>query len=234
MKSECFIIPTKVDNQSHRFYIDRCIESIRRVYPDTLIVIALSKGTSSMEIDGDNIIQVQNPYFSTLGCICLFHLNKYADYAYVIHDSMVITKQFPMTSAPVSFIYSFDEPGMCSNIYMENYSKLLEPSECYAMVSKHRRGCFGVSMGLDHDIIGKLGVLPIIPNVTTKNDFCAMERIFSFLCASNRIQVEVICGDIFGEANPWKYSEFSTMSLNDILARNFDVCVVKSMVGRTE
>lgn len=234
MKRECFIIPTKIDTPSQSFYIYRCLESIRAIYPDTLIVIALSKGTSQLNISDTNTIQVENPYFSTLGCIYLFYVHKYAEYAYILHDSMVVINIFPTPIKPISFIYTFNEPGMSANVYGQNYTKLLSPMQCHDMITKQRYGCFGVSMGLRHDIIEKLNIFQIIPRVVTKNDFCAMERIFAYLCKSNGIEYDVICGDIFGETNPWSHPEFASMSLHDIKSKNYKVCVVKSLVGRTE
>ena len=234
MKQECFIIPTKIDNDVQSFYIHRCLKSIRTFYPSTLIIIALSTGTNILEIDDPNIIQVKNPYFSTLGCIYLFHIHKYANYAYILHDSMTLTSILPPSKNSISFMYMFDEPGMSSNIYAENYKKILTPSQCYDMINNQKIGCFGVSMGLDQSIIENIGILELIPSVTTKTDFCAMERIFAYLCDSNGITYDVLCGSIFGCANPWENPQLSTMSFDEIVSKNYGLCVIKTLVGRTE
>lgn len=232
--NECFIIPTKIDTPSQEFYIHRCLKSIRRLYPVTKIIIALSKNTAQLSIEDPNTTQVENPYFSTLGCLYLFYKHKYADYAYILHDSMVVNTHIPRTTSEVSFMYTFYEPGMCANIYHANYQKLLTPYQYSDMLQHQKNGCFGVSMGLTHSVIEKLKILDVIPNITTKNDFCATERIFAYLCDSNHIAYDVLCGSIFGVADPWTHPELASMTLEDILSRNYPLCIIKSLVGRTE
>lgn len=230
----CFMIPTKIDSPSQEFYIRRCLKSIRRIYPSTPIIIALAKGTSPIATDDPHILQVENPYFSTLGCIYLLYRNNYAEYAYILHDSMVVNSLIPESSRDVSFIYSFHEPGMCAHIYHPNYQKLLSPSQYRDMLFNQKTGCFGVSMGMKLSVIERLGVLELAPKLTTKNDFCATERIFAYLCDSNHVEYDVLCGSIFGDADPWAHPELSNMSLEEILARNYRMCIIKSLVGRTE
>lgn len=230
----CFIIPVKIDSKPQEFYIHRCLKSIRRIYPVTKVIIALSKGTQSLSLDDPNIIQIENPYFSTLGCIYLFYKYKYADYAYILHDSMIVNDVIPESKCDISFFYSFFEPGMCSHIYHPNYQKLLSPHQYSEMLRIQKIGCFGVSMALKHSVIEKLGILDIIPKLTTKNDFCAMERIFAYLCTAGSIDYDVFCGSIFGDADPWAHPELSNMTLEEILHRKYKMCIIKSLVGRTE
>lgn len=234
MRSTCFIIPVKIDTPSQSFYVHRCLASIRRLYTDTLVVLALSKDTSPVKTDHVNVIQVNNPYFSTLGCISLFHAHAYADYAYIIHDSMVLINLLPPTNTLVSFVYTFHEPGMEAHIYGQNYQTILSPEQCHRMITTQKTGCFGVSFGIDRSAIESIGILPLLPRITTKNDFCAMERVFAYLCDSNGVAYDSLCGSIFGEGDPWAHPELSTMTLDEILARNYTLCIVKSLVGRTE
>lgn len=231
---ECFILPVKINTPSQVFYIDRCLKSIRRLYPTTLIVIALAKDTSMLELDDANILQVENPYFSTLGCIYLFYKYKYADYAYILHDSMVVNRSLPTSSCDVSFFYTFHEPGMCAHIYGQNYQKILTAEQCHHMLRTQTQGCFGVSMGLRHSVIERLHILPLIEKIILKTDFCAMERIFAYLCESNGVSYDVLCGSIFGDADPWAHPELAHMTLEEILSRNYSLCIIKSLVGRTE
>ena len=230
----CFILPVKIDSPSQEFYIRRCLKSIRRLYTDSLIVIALAKNTNRITLEYENVIQVENPYFSTLGCIYLFYVNKYADYAYILHDSMIVNKPIIESDKDISFIYSFDEPGMCNEIYADSYRKLLSPTQHYDMIKTQKTGCFGVSMGLHYRAIENIGILPVLAKVTTKNDFCAMERVFAYLCQLGRCEYDVLCGTIFNESDPWVHTELSTMTLDQILERNYTMCVIKSLVGRTE
>lgn len=147
---------------------------------------------------------------------------------------MIVNTEIPASLCDVSFMYTFHEPGMSVNHYHSNYQKLLTPNQYSDMVHHQKNGCFGVSMGLTHSVIEKLKILDMIPKITTKTDFCATERIFAYLCDSNHIEYDVLCGSIFGVADPWAHPEFATMTLEDILSMKYPMCIIKSLVGRTE
>lgn len=227
------MIPVKMETSSQEFYLRRCLASIRRLYPTTKVIIALAKGTYTLSIDDPNTIQVENPYFSTLGCIYLFYKNRYAESAYILHDSMVVTKPIPKSNRDVSFLFCFHEPGMNAIQYNESYGKLLPIEQHFHMVQTSVAGCFGVAMKLNHSVIERLNILPVIPKVTTKTDFCAMERVFPYLCKRANVRVEALCGNIYGgDSDPWQHPELITMTLEEIIAKNYSACIVKSLVGR--
>jgi hypothetical protein len=235
MQSEfCFIIPVKIGTPTQEFYIRRCLESIRRLYSNTLVVIALASGTDPLVFHDDNVIQVRNPYFSTIGCLYLMYVHRYAEYAYILHDSMVVSALLPKPTKDVSFIYTFHEPGMSVEHYRDNYRKILPPYDAFELERSQMYGCFGVSMGIRHSAIERLNILPLVSKITTKTDFCAMERVFAYLCRSQNIQHDVLCGSIFAETDPWAHPEFAHMTLDELLDRKYNVCVIKSLVGRTE
>jgi hypothetical protein len=231
--SICFVIPVKIDSKKHEFYIHRCIASIRRLCNDP-IILALAKGTQRIRADYPRIEQVENPYFSTMGCLYLFDKYRYADYAYILHDSMVVLSPLPAPSSNVSFIYDFHEPGMETQHYQSNYRKLLPADLCRDMIETQTQGCFGAAMGLYHHAVSKTGILKLVMLVTTKNDFCAMERVFAYICRKSQVGHNVLCGSIFGDANPWNHPEFETMSLPDLLSLGRKEYILKSLVGRTE
>lgn len=229
----CFMVPVKIESVKHEFYVHRCIQSIRRLY-DAPIILALSNGTSELSTTMPNVTQVSNPYFSTVGCLYLFEKNKYADYAVIMHDSMVLLSEIPTPSTNVSFIYEFIEPGMETIHYGENYSRLLSPTDCHDMIKTQTQGCFGVAMGIYHSAVRKTGILDIAHSIVTKRDFCATERIFAYLCRKNDVGHNVLCGSIFSEVDPWVNRDFESMTVEQFLARGYKQCIVKSLVGRTE
>jgi hypothetical protein len=231
-ESLCFMIPVKIQIPKHEFYIRRCVKSIRRFYEKVSIIILLSDETNPIIFEDSNIFQIKNPYKFTLGCLYILDKFKCAEYAYIIHDSMIINRILPPPSKNVSFIYSFFEPGMMNNIYSESYKKILSYDDYTDLVTNHTEGCFGITMGIRCDIVTKIGVLDILTSVTTKEDGCAMERIFSFLCKKNNIEHDVLCGDIFGDTDPWAHPEFATMSLEEILNLNYPHYIIKAIINR--
>jgi hypothetical protein len=231
--SLCFIIPVKIDTVKQEFYIHRCINSIRRIY-DAPIIIALANGTSEIVTTLSNITQVLNPYFSTIGCLYLFEKNKYADYAIILHDSMVLLSEIPKPSTDVSFVYDFYEKDMDIINYNENYKRILNINDYHIMINTQKQGCFGVSMGIYHYAVEKTGILEIASKIVTKKDFCATERIFAYLCRKNHVIHSVMCGSIFSDVDPWVNKHFETMTLEEFIARGYKQCIIKSLVGRVE
>lgn len=232
MPTLCFIIPVKIDTPSQEFYIRRCVESIRMFHPEARIIVALANGTPRLGFLDSAILQVPNPYFSMLGCLYLFHVNKYADYAFIIHDSMVVIKPIPITWHGVSYIYDFQ--GELDIDYNDkSYRRLLTAEEYNTLTNTHTQGCFGVTMGIEHKTVEKCGVLRFVPRVNSKVDVCAMERIFPYLCRINKIEVNVLCnwkdGDMWNKL--WKNDE-PYLSLQDILRRNYTQCIFKTLVFR--
>jgi len=230
--SICFILAVKIDTPKHAFYVHRCIASIRRIYTEPIILV-LAPGTAAIQTDHPGIQQVENPYFGTLGCVYLFDRHRYADYAYILHDNMVVLSKLPFPSSNVTFIYDFHEPGMETRHYQKNYEKLLPPSMCRDLIETQTQGCFGPAMGIYHHAVSKTGVLALVPLVTTKDDTCAMERVFAYICRKNQVGHDVLCGSIFGDANPWIHKEFETMTLDELVSLNRKEYIIKSLAGRT-
>lgn len=233
--SFCFIIPVKITDPSQEFQIQRCFKSIRTLYPETLVVIAYAPG-SSVSIPEDQYTRVvENPYYSTMGALYLFYTNKYADYAYVIHDSMAILRPLPEPYGEFRFLFYFRE---CVRDHhgclMDAYMQLLPPEDVDALVRTLPMGCFGVSFLIRHDAIEKLGVLDIIPKVKTKHQLEGMERILAYLSIKSGVLTEdpAICGSIFApNVNPWQHS-YGTLSLEELRQLNLPQPIFKCVMGR--
>jgi hypothetical protein len=232
MPSLCFIVPVKIDTPSQEFYIRRCVESIRMFYPTAILVLVLASGTLPLDFQDPSILQVPNPYFSTLGCLYLFHVNKYTDYAIIMHDSMVVINPIPIKWHGVSYLYDFQ--GCIDLDYNDrSYRKMLTTEEYVQMTNTHTQGCFGLAIGIEHGTVEKCGILRFVPLVTTKVDLCAMERIFPYLCRTHGIDVNVLCdwyeGGLWHDV--WEKNE-PNLSLQDILKRKYTQCIFKTVVSR--
>jgi len=234
MASFCFIVTVKITNQNQEFFIKRCIDSIRRIYPDTPIIIAKSPDTVCDLPSGKNIRIEENPYYSTFGALYLFYKHRYADYAYILHDSMCITRQLPDPTGDIRFLYWFGKKDIAHNHYRRGYEKLLPTTDVDRLMSTLSYGCFGCSFLIRHSCIEKTQLLDILPNVQTKYDFEAMERIVAYLSIKHGlIDPEIaLCGDIFeSRVNPWT-NGLTYASLDDILRLKFPQPIFKSIVSR--
>ena len=233
--SICFLVPMKIDRPEHEFQIRRCVESIRYFYPRTLIVVVYAPGSRVSMPEDENLLLEENPYFATMGALYLFYTHKYADYAYVIHDSMAILRPLPEPYGDVRFLYCFKH---CvrdhHHVMMDVYTEVLPPDDVFQLVNRLSIGCFGTAFLIRHSAIEKLEILNIIPKVKTKHQLEGMERVFAYLAVKHNLLTPdpAICGDIFApNIDPWAHG-IGHLSLNELLRVNFPQPIFKCIVSR--
>lgn len=225
-RTVCFMIPVKTTDEVSLACTRRCIQSIRRLYPTEPIIVALAEDTQPLDVD--TIIQVKNPYFSTMGCLYLFHIHHYADYAVILHDSMCVTSRLQNLST-VTYIYDFwNSLDMGDN--WQTYRTLMTEDELQDMLRIQRQGCFGVALGIEHGMVQRCGLLRFVPLIKNKNGLCAMERIVAYLCTKANITPTVLCGDI---EKIWRRGwDEKNLTLEDVLAKGYPECVYKTFLAR--
>lgn len=230
--SLCFLVCVKITERSHEKYIHRCVESIRRLYTTEQIVI-LTAPETTLDIECDaNMSIVKNRYFSTLGAIYHFYEHRYADVACILHDSMVLVQDLPTPYPPIQFLYHFESPLFEHSLNVEGYRRIL-PTETDALLSTLRMGCFGNACILHHSVIDMLEILNIIPLIQTKYDFECMERIFAWKVQKAGLLTESLCGNIMNPlCDPWKNTQYSSMTLSQIQQLNFPYAILKSALAR--
>lgn len=232
--SVCFLVPVKIDHPDQEFYVKRCIEGIRQVYPNTLIVLVTAQGTRLTLEANETTKLVENPFHSVYGAIYLFYLHRYADYAYVLHDSMTVVRPLPPPSGAIRFLYSFPPHYFNHGYYMAAYKTLLSEDDIQEMMKTLPIACFGCACLIRHDAIEAMRLLDVIPNVSSKYTLEAMERVFAYLAFKHCLVTDppTICGDIFEPtANPWgENKKLQTATLEQL--RNFPHCIFKSIVSR--
>ena len=232
-KSVCFMVPTKLETPDHLRILLRCVESLRHFHPTVPIVIAVARG-STLTHAFDEYTQVgENPHFSTWGCLYLFHHHRYANQAFVIHDSVVLTRPVEPVDR-FQFVYHFNEPSLDRPKNDEGYARLLPADDYQPMLTTTRTGCFGNMMVLDHDLVEELEFLEYIPKIKTKYDFECMERIASYLAHKHGCtNTTSMCGDIFNPiVDPWAHTEYADVTLTEALAMNFPAVFLKAIIAR--
>jgi hypothetical protein len=197
------------------------------------VVIALAKG-SHLNVTFDEHTQVvENPHFSTWGCLYLFHHHRYADQAFVIHDSVVLTRPVEPVDR-FQFVYHFDEASLDRPRNDEGYARLLPRHDYIPMLTNTKTGCFGNMMVIDHDLVKTLEFLDYIPQIKTKYDFECMERITPYLADKHKLpSTTSMCGNIFHPvADPWVHTEYADITFDEVLAMNFPAVFLKAIVAR--
>jgi hypothetical protein len=233
--SLCFIIPIKLDAPDQSRYVLRCIESIRRVYTDETIVLAIAHNSLPLNAEVDaNVLQVPNPFFSTFGCLALFHRYRYATTALILHDSAVVLGRLPPLQAGLQSVYHFIEPSLDRPRNEEGYKRLLTVPEWIDMTRAHTLGCFGNMIYIHQDAIEASGILRFIPLIKTKYDFECMERILPYIAGKNGVLVgESMCGSIFHPiADPWAHTEYATKTVDEFKRDGFPFVIGKCIVAR--
>jgi hypothetical protein len=201
-------------------------------YPTSPVVIAVAADSVPLTVEPDALTQiVPNPGFSVIGCVALFHAHKYAEFAFILHDTMTIVKPIPADyTADIQFVYHFIQPGMGNESYSSQYAQLLSPADHDAMV-KTQLGCFGPAFFIRHSAIERLGILPLVPKVTTKAHMEAMERVVAYLATKNGLLRSnfSICGHCIDFYNPpWSAS----MTFEELLQVDTPFSVLKVILGR--
>lgn len=227
------MIPTKIDTSSQNTLLVRCIESIRRIYPETKIVVVIAKNSIPVYVTPDeHTILETNPGFSVFGCLMLFNANKYADQAWILHDSIVLLKPVPNVNK-FAFVFHFNEPGLDIHRNNEGYRRLLSYIDYNDMVSRTKIGCFGNMFVIDHDEIKNIEILRYCRHVQTKYDFECMERIVGFLALKNGYSTVSVCGDIFDPVvDPWVHTEYVDLTIEQCQALSFPTIILKAIIGR--
>ena len=226
------MIPVKLDRPEQQEILKRCLSSIRTIYPETPVYIVRAVGTH-LTIDLDyNTYIVQNPAFSTFGAMQLFEENRYADTACILHDSMVLLAPLPSPLPDVQFLYHFESPVFEHGLNLEGYRRLV-PTETDALLSTLSVGCFGNALLIRHDRLVDIGLKYLYPKITTKYDFECMERILAFKVQRAGYSRPSLCGNILSPTtDPWRHSEYATMSLYQLRALDFPYPILKSCLAR--
>jgi hypothetical protein len=230
---ECFLVPVKLRSPDDEFHTRRCIGGIRTFYPISKIVLAVAKDSLPLTIQPDeNMEIVENPYFATIGCLSLFHRNKYAEFAFILHDSMTVVKPIEADyTSQIQFFYFFTQPGMANDYYHSGYAEILSPEDHRDMVQNQIIGCFGATMFIRHSAIERMGILPLIPKVTRKFHLDCMERIIAYLATKHGLLKpnHSICGACMDLGQqPWNGS----MTLDEMLRAKTPYSVLKVILAR--
>jgi hypothetical protein len=216
-----FYIPVKLDTPERETLLRRCYTSIRRIYPEASITLLLSMDSLPLTMEYDATIRT-NTGFSVVGALQAYLDEQSTDYAYILHDSMVVTHELPIPKSHILPIFHFDDMLDCGR-YDTCYQDTLQ-SNYIEFRQTYTQGILGCSF-----VIQK-GVRLTLPNITTKYQLEALERMLPYYISKQGYTLQPsLCGSIF-DYNPWDNPQWTTDPLESFLSS--PIPVVKTLAFR--
>jgi hypothetical protein len=190
MTSFGFIILRHVNNELTNKYWIKCVNSIRKYYPENKILIVDDNSNyeyiTEETLYETTIINSEYPKRGELLPYYYYLHNKLFDIAVIIHDSVFINKYIDMNVEKYKFIWEFthewdqieDETRMI-NIFND-----LQLKEFYENKNLWV-GCFGCMSIITHDYLthinNKYDISKLLDYVLNRYNRCSFERVIACL-----------------------------------------------------
>ena len=200
-----FILLRHVNNELTNQYWQLACQRIHKFYPSALIYIIddhsrtewLTPVPDELAAQVTVINSELPPGRGEILPLYYFHLNRWADSAVIIHDSVFL--QSPLldkinSKEPVQYIWSFKHPHLYDNREIEKaqLARLNYADELSAIYrnTKSWVGCFGCMTYITWDYLShindKYGLFSLVDYISTKPDRCSLERTFAIVCHHDR------------------------------------------------
>lgn len=204
-----FVIGRHIANASHANLCFRAYSSIRRFYPDNLILI-VDDGSSMPDphrYDYRTIVVNSNARGSgEFGLYYYYYITRLFDRAVFLHDSMVIKKPLQLPPLPVTFLWHFNRHKALHVVKSEIETLLAALADRGDAERKYRSntwlGMYGCCCVVTWDcldkIVQKYKLFALLPSVNSRILRCAMERVLGFLFSEELDRTSPsLNGDIF-------------------------------------
>jgi hypothetical protein len=190
-----FFILRHVDTYEDGLLWKACYESVRKFYPDTMVVV-LDNG-SNQEIvdmiapDEYSVIHQSELPNGRLFVPYYYYLTQYANYkkAVILHDSTILQSVLPVeTVNHVKYLWHFEthdyddiHTGTMLLSHLQNAGPLYD-----LYMQKQWHGCLGCICVITQSFLQRLqdkySILSLKDVITSKAAACEFERILSVLC----------------------------------------------------
>jgi len=198
-----FIMTRHVNSATTNNYWNQCIRCIRRLYPDTKIVV-IDDNSNYTFVKGDyeyqnvEVIQSEFKGRGELLAYYYFYKNKFFENAIIIHDSIFIHQKINfdrLRGIDVLPLWHFkqDMENIQNSLHlisrMRNTYSIQTNLSLNGLVVLGRKhewaGCFGVQSYINHDflvkIANKYNLFTLLEKVRSRPDRCCLERIFGII-----------------------------------------------------
>ncbi len=204
-----FIILRHVNNQITNKYWQCCYDSIRKYYPEHLILII--DDNSNYEYITEHFLYkttIINSEYKGRGELLPYYYylhNKLFETAVIIHDSVFINKYIDFTVDKYSILWDFEHHWD----QIEDETRIIQSfrdTELYEFYNNKKlwTGCFGGMSVITHnyllEINNKYNISILLEFIITRFNRCSFERIIACLLQKNE-KPNVLFGNIHKYCN---------------------------------
>jgi hypothetical protein len=252
-----FIITRHVNNERTNKYWNNSVACIRRLYPDTKIVIIDDNSNmdlvkSFQEYKNVEVVESEFKGRGELLPYYYFHKNRYFQNAVIIHDSVFIHKRIDFNrfaGCKVIPLWHFapdkehfqNTQNIVRNLKNRSvlYNKLSMMDQSTMLWKKNHEkwfGCFGVQSYINYEFLDhiqkKYDLFKALDTVKCRMDRCALERIFGAIFFNECKGLHKYTS-LFGSIHTYMkwgytYEEYE----KNVSERNIPRSVVKVWTGR--
>ena len=205
-----FIVLRHVNNKLTNRYWLKCVESIRKYYPDVLIVI-IDDNSNYDYVSNVNFanVRVLNSKFKKRGeLLPYYYYSQYNffDNAVIIHDSVFVNKYIDFSVNNYKLLWEFEHNWD----QIDDETKMIDIFEDIELKSFYEnkslwKGCFGCMTIINHDFLVKVNEKynfgKLIDLITTRYNRCSFERVLACLL-QKEAKKETLLGNIHKYC-PW-------------------------------
>lgn len=240
----CFCILKHTKNYLTLNIFEKCYNSIRKFYPDSLIVIIDDKSTIPINSLFKNVIYVTNSIDSTGELLPYYYFYKYkwADKMIILQDSMELISPIEpkVFERDVNYLWYFDNHSWDDKKDIDNMLKNLNFST--ELIEKNYQtswlGCFGSCMLISHttlvDIVDKYNLFSILPMLKTRQQRCSLERVIGIIFDKEGhidIKNPSLCGNIL--QHPYFYGNWHIIpGVREQIISNYNSPIIKNWLQR--
>jgi hypothetical protein len=238
-----FILTRYVNSEKTNNYWNHCVKQLIRFYPFRKIVIIDDHSkTEFLKADEPypnvTIIHSEHQGRGELLPYLYFAVNKWFDYAVIIHDSVFFEQRIPFENYKFPVIPLWYFPNIHIHSHYNNNMKIANilnyPNLLKYNIAKNKKllGCFGVQTFIKYDfliyIIKKYGLARLLNVVLTREDRCSLERIFAVIFFLELRKYKTILGNIFDYNFGRTYEKY----IQDKKNNKINKPVIKVFTGR--
>lgn len=200
-----FIILRHVNSKLTNNYWNNCYKSIRKHYPDNLIIIIDDNSDYAYITEQQTVYNttiIQSEYYGRGELLPYFYYlqNKLFDTAVILHDSVFINTYIDIRVDKYKMLWDFEHDW--DQIEDEtNMINLFNDAELLAFYENKRlwTGCFGGMSIITHDYLtyvnNKYDISKLLNVVKNRYNRCSFERVIACLLQKNE-KKEVLLGNI--------------------------------------
>ena len=209
MSSLGFIMLRHVNNELTNNYWNHCYESIRKHYPENMILIVDDNSNYEYVVEKQPLYKttVINGEYPGRGELLPYYYylhNKLFDTAIIIHDSVFVNQQIDFSVDKYKMLWNFKHNWD----QIEDETNIINVFNDVELLNFHKnkalwKGCFGGMTIITHEFLSfvnkQYDISKLLNVIKTRYNRCSFERVISCLLQSCLLQKntnETLLGDI--------------------------------------